>query len=186
MLPAVLYSCLALTLLGLGGCASLVHPRPRAPTASPVATVNPSTPTPPTAEDVREVDLQRMALLWHDRTEKKGAASDYPIGPGDVLEISVPGMDEMKDVTSVRVSGDGMIDLPLVGRVQASGLDEEGLRAEIHRRLESDYMYNPPVNLFVREYRSRQVAVVGAVERPRSWLRLCRFSWPAKTLSRSS
>ena len=27
-------------------------------------------------------------------------------------------------------------------------------------------MYNPPVNLFVREYRSRQVAVVGAVERP--------------------
>ncbi len=166
MLPAVLYSCLALVLLGLGGCASIVHPRPRAPTSSPLAVVNPSTATPPTAEDVREVDLQRMALLWHDRTEKKGAASDYPIGPGDVLEISVPGMDEMKDVTSVRVSGDGMIDLPLVGRVQASGLDEEGLRAEIHRRLEADYMYNPPVNLFVREYRSRQVAVVGAVERP--------------------
>jgi len=87
MLPAVLYSCLALTLLGLGGCASLVHPRPRAPTSSPVAVVNPSAATPPTAEDVREVDLQRMALLWHDRTEKKAAASDYPIGPGDVLRF---------------------------------------------------------------------------------------------------
>jgi polysaccharide export outer membrane protein len=75
-------------------------------------------------------------------------------------------LEEMKDVTSARVSGDGMIELPLVGPVRASGLDEEGLRTEIRHRLEAHYMYDPQVNLFVREYRSRQVAVVGAVERP--------------------
>src|SRR2546425_8417769 len=151
MLPAVLYPCLALMLLGLGGCASVAPPRPRAPASYLLPAANTSTPTVPTLEGGQGlVDIQRMALLWHDRTQKKGAASDYPVGPGDVLEISVPGMEEMKDVTSVRVSGDGMIDLPLVGRVQASGLDEEGLGAEIHRRLEADYMYNQPVNLLVR------------------------------------
>src|SRR5207247_4810850 len=65
----------------------------------------------------------------------------------------------------VRISGEGTIALPFIGVVQASGLTEEGLRAEIHQRLK-DYMYDPQVNLFVREYRSRQVAVVGAVEKP--------------------
>jgi polysaccharide export outer membrane protein len=44
-------------------------------------------------------------------------------------------------------------------------LSEAELREEIRRRLE-DYMYRPQLNLFVREYRSRQVAVLGAVAKP--------------------
>jgi len=163
MLSSVLYSCLALLLLGLNGCASR-RPHPQALSSPPVtAVIDKSVPNSPDSPE--SADLERLALLWRGRT-KGGTSSDYPIGPGDVLEISVPGLEELKDVTSVRVSGDGMIDLPLVGSLPASGLDEEKLRAEIRRRLEADYMYNPQVNLFVREYRSRQVAVVGAVERP--------------------
>jgi polysaccharide export outer membrane protein len=64
------------------------------------------------------------------------------------------------------VAGDGTIALPLIGTIRASGLTEEQLREEIRQRLETDYMYNPQVNLFVQEYRSRQVAVIGAVTRP--------------------
>jgi polysaccharide export outer membrane protein len=66
----------------------------------------------------------------------------------------------------VRVSREGTISLPFIGIMQTGGLTEKTLKEAIRSRLERDYMYNPQVNLFVREYRSRQVAVVGAVEKP--------------------
>lgn len=109
-------------------------------------------------------DLDRLVALWNKRTQGSEAA-DYPIGPGDVLDISVPALEEIKRRT-VRVSGDGTISLPLIGTVRAKGLTEEELREEIRRRLEADYMRNPQVNTFVKEYRSRQVAVMGAVAKP--------------------
>jgi polysaccharide export outer membrane protein len=90
---------------------------------------------------------------------------DYPIGAGDVLEVSVPALEELTNRV-VRVSGDGSMMLPMVGLVQAAGLTEQQLVAEIRRRLEANIMYDPQVHLFVREYRSRQVAVIGAVEKP--------------------
>jgi polysaccharide export outer membrane protein len=73
-------------------------------------------------------------------------------------------MDEIQ-VRVVRVSGEGTISLPLVGVVQAAGLPEEELRETIRRQLEK-YMHNPQIDLFVKEYRSRQVAVIGAVAKP--------------------
>ena len=41
-------------------------------------------------------DLERLAQLW-ERRRRENLASDYPIGPGDVIEISVPGMEEIKN-----------------------------------------------------------------------------------------
>ena len=109
-------------------------------------------------------DLERLAALWRERTSQ-GAASDFPIGPGDVLEVSVPALEEIKERT-VRVAGDGTISLPLVGIIRAQGQTEESLREEIRSRLEANYMRNPQVNIFVKDYRSRQAAVIGAVEKP--------------------
>jgi polysaccharide export outer membrane protein len=82
----------------------------------------------------------------------------------DVLEVSVPAMEELKSCV-VRVAGDGMIALPLVGTMRAAGLTEEGLREALRHRLQ-DYMHNPQIDLFVRENRSQQVAVLGAVAKP--------------------
>jgi protein involved in polysaccharide export with SLBB domain len=48
---------------------------------------------------------------------------DYPLGPGDVLEISVPNLDEIQTF-SARISGEGAVTLPLVGMVQAGGMTE--------------------------------------------------------------
>jgi len=106
----------------------------------------------------------RLIVLWRQRMQS-GTIADYPLGPGDVLDIAVPAMEELQSRT-VRVSGEGTISLPFVGIVQVSGLTEEKLREEIRHRLEQRYMYNPQVNVFVREYRSRQVAVTGAVQNP--------------------
>jgi polysaccharide export outer membrane protein len=109
-------------------------------------------------------DLSRLAELF-ERRRKENFASDYPLGPGDVIEITVSGMDEIRNLTE-RVTGTGTISLPFVGVINVTGLTDKALREEIRRRLETNYMRNPQVNLFVREFRSRQVAVLGAVQKP--------------------
>ena len=109
-------------------------------------------------------DLVRLASLW-ERRKRERSSSDYPIGPGDVLEINVANVDEIKNV-SERVTAEETISLPFVGVIKTRGLTDKTLRAEIARRLETNYVRNPQVSLFVKEFRSRQVAVIGAVQKP--------------------
>jgi Polysaccharide biosynthesis/export protein len=112
--------------------------------------------------DTRQ-DTTRLDALYLSRT-RGTTVTDYPIGPGDVVEISVPPIDELRERT-VRVEADGSISLPMLGALQAGGLTEKQLRAELSERLKT-YMYKPEVDVFVKEYRSRQVAVVGMVNSP--------------------
>jgi len=142
----------------VGGCASAG--RPSTPTQTVSAT--PQTAAPENRRD--PADAERLSRLWQARTHGGGTA-DYPIGPGDVLQISVPAMEELRERT-VRVSGDGTISLPLIGLMQVAGLTETGIGDALRRRLAERYMYDPQVNLFVTEYRSRQVAVIGQVGKP--------------------
>ncbi len=109
-------------------------------------------------------DLKRLAALWEMR-QKDSNDNDYPIGPGDVIEINVAGMEEIRN-HSERVTREGTITLPFVGVIDTKGLTDKTLRAEIRRRLQTNYMHNPQVSLFVKEFRSRQVAVIGAVQKP--------------------
>ena len=109
-------------------------------------------------------DALRLARLW-DQRRKAEVGGDYPIGPGDVMEINVAGMEEIKNL-SERITGEGTISLPFVGVINVNGLTDKTLRTEIRRRLETNYMHNPQVSLFVKEFRSRQVAVMGAVQKP--------------------
>jgi protein involved in polysaccharide export with SLBB domain len=115
----------------------------------------------PSGESIQ--DTTRLDALYRSRTHGETVA-DYPIGPGDVVEISVPPIDELRERT-VRVEADGSISLPMLGTLQAGGLTEKQLRAELSERLKK-YMYDPEVDVFVKEYRSRQVAVVGMVNNP--------------------
>src|SRR5262245_30596685 len=109
-------------------------------------------------------DTERLTALWEKRLRQQ-TTNDYPIGPGDVIEINVPGMEEIKNM-SERINGDGTLSLPFVGIIQVNGMTDKSLREEIRRRLEEKYMKNPQINLFVKEFRSRQVAVIGAVQKP--------------------
>jgi polysaccharide biosynthesis/export protein len=118
----------------------------------------------PVANASATADAEVLAKLWQTRA-REDALADYPLGPGDVLEVSVPNLDEIQTF-STRVSGEGKVTLPLVGLIQAGGMTESQFRDEIRRRLEAKFMNDPQVNVFVREYRSRQVAVTGAVQKP--------------------
>jgi polysaccharide export outer membrane protein len=108
-------------------------------------------------------DVERLRELYLRRLQENITA-DYPVGPGDLIEVSVPAIDELRDRT-VRVAGDGTFSLPFVGKTQAAGLTEEELKQKLTEQLKQ-YMYSPRVIVFVKEYRSRQVAVLGAVGRP--------------------
>jgi polysaccharide biosynthesis/export protein len=152
----------AIVLFFLAGCSSATS-NDRAAITQGNPGVDTATAT--AAEKTRESnDSQRLAALWEKRLQQR-AANDYPIGPGDVLEINVAGVEEMKNI-SERVTGDETVSLPFVGMINTRGMTDKTLRSEIRRRLETNYVRNPQVSLFVKEFRSRQVAVIGAVQKP--------------------
>lgn len=90
--------------------------------------------------------------------------SDYRIGRQDLLEISVFDVDELDQ--TVRVSDDGSITMPLLGRIAVAGLTKSELEQLIARLLEDRYVRDPQVTVFVKEFESKKVAVSGAVKRP--------------------
>jgi len=91
-------------------------------------------------------------------------SGDYKIGPKDLLEISVFGLDELNK--TVRVSEDGKITLPLLGEVEVEGLTKGEVEKKLSQLLEEKYLQNPQVTIFIREYQSKRVSVLGAVQNP--------------------
>ena len=93
-----------------------------------------------------------------------GSRVEYKIGPQDLLEISVFGLDELNK--TVRVSETGNITLPLLGEIAIGGLTKNELEQKLQDLLKKNYLQNPQVTVFIREYRSRSVSVLGAVGIP--------------------
>jgi len=91
----------------------------------------------------------------------------YRVGPGDLLELKVFQVDELSQ--TVRVSEDGSITLPLIGRVVVEGLTQEGVVQKLTGLLQAKYVKNPQVTIFIKEYKNQQVAVIGAVEKAGSY-----------------
>jgi polysaccharide biosynthesis/export protein len=91
------------------------------------------------------------------------SADAFRIGPEDVLDVQVWKNEELSRVVPVRP--DGMISLPLVNDIRASGLTAVELRQAITQRL-AEYVPSPEVSVMVREVHSVKVAVIGAVRMP--------------------
>ena len=90
---------------------------------------------------------------------------EYKIGAKDLLEIKVVDVPELN--LAVRVSQEGSITLPLVGRVELSGLTKDAAERRIAGKLvEGNYLKNPQVTIFIKEYQSNRVALFGAVKTP--------------------
>ncbi len=91
---------------------------------------------------------------------------DYTIGTGDVLSIIVSYTPDIGG--KVRVSEDGLILAPgLPTPVKAAGLTPNALAAHIADVLKTGQIVRDPiVSVFVEEYHSRMVSVLGAVTKP--------------------
>lgn len=98
---------------------------------------------------------------------EKPAGGDYVIGKQDLLQISVFQLDSLNQ--TVRVQDDGSITLPLVGEIQADGMARRDLQNAIAGRLSPRYLLDPQVSVFVKEFQSKKVAVIGAVKKPGSY-----------------
>ena len=88
---------------------------------------------------------------------------DFLLGPEDVVEVTVWRNQDLSRTVVVRP--DGVISLPLIGDVQASGLTASGVSEKISKRL-SEYKENPSVSVSVKEINSYFVFVVGEFVHP--------------------
>jgi polysaccharide export outer membrane protein len=90
---------------------------------------------------------------------------EYKIGPRDLLEIRVIDLPELSKF-EVRVSEDGTVKLPLLGNVPVSGITKDAVERLLATLLQEKVMKNPQVSVFIREYQSNRVALIGAVMKP--------------------
>jgi polysaccharide export outer membrane protein len=93
--------------------------------------------------------------------------SDVTLGPGDTFEVSV--YDEKELSGKYQVADDGTINFPLIGTLKVAGKAPTAIAREIQDALrDKQILRNPSVSLFVSDYASRRVNVVGAVQKPGS------------------
>ena len=121
-------------------------------------------------------DIKKWKILWGIvlclgvyplclyASQGQGGQGDYILGPGDVIEITVYEEPELTRV--VRISANGTITFPLVGQVEANNCTVSQLELKLARILGEDYLVNPQVSVYVKSYESKQVLVLGAVNKP--------------------
>jgi polysaccharide export outer membrane protein len=88
------------------------------------------------------------------------------VQPGDVIRIQVfqePDLDR-----ELRVSQDGAVSLPLIGRVIAKDRTISQLEETVREAYDRDFLVNPQINLTILKYRVRSVNVLGMVNQPQS------------------
>ena len=99
-----------------------------------------------------------------DDAKTSGPPTGYRIGPDDLLEVRVFGVQELSK--QVRVDARGYIVLPLIGRVRADGLTSDELAQTIAALLAKDYLQDPDVSIFILEFTTQRITLEGAVVKP--------------------
>jgi polysaccharide export outer membrane protein len=100
-----------------------------------------------------------------ERKTAPANGSALVIGPGDELEVTVYGAQDLSGHT--RVSADGNISLPLIGYVRIAGLSGSEAEAAIEAVLrQNNVVNNPQVSVYVKEYTSSGISVAGEVTKP--------------------
>jgi polysaccharide export outer membrane protein len=97
---------------------------------------------------------------------KNSPGADYVIGNNDMLGINV--WNEPQLTQSVPVRSDGMISLPLIGEVQATGRTPLQLKEAITVKLLS-YLSAPNVTVTVLQINSQKFNILGRVLKPGSY-----------------
>lgn len=92
------------------------------------------------------------------------SGQDYRIGRDDLIEVSVFEVPELG--TTARVTASGTLTLPLVGAINAAGNTAEELARIVEDELRKKYVKDPHASVFIREYVSQPVSVIGAVKAP--------------------
>lgn len=90
-------------------------------------------------------------------------ADGYPLGPEDVLEISVWRDEALTKQVIVRP--DGFISFPLIGDIDVNGKSVDQLRVVIQDKI-AEFVPDAPVSVILMQVGNPKVYVVGKVNRP--------------------
>lgn len=92
-------------------------------------------------------------------------ASNYLLGPGDIVKVTVydhPDLD-----TEAQLTAEGDLSFPLIGSVNLQGKTFNSAAKQIADKLQKGgYILKPSVNVLILQYKSQRIAVVGEVNRP--------------------
>ena len=99
--------------------------------------------------------------LFFDRPS--GGSEHYQIGPEDLIEVRVFETEQLN--RTVRVESDGTILLPLVGAVNVLGLTGPEAAERVASELRGEFVDDPQVTVLIKEFQSRRVSLLGAVEK---------------------
>jgi polysaccharide biosynthesis/export protein len=110
------------------------------------------------------VSLQAFAADTQQNTQTK---SDYIIGPGDVLMVSIWKDESLTQ--EVVVLPDGTISFPLIGIIRAEDKTITELKTEIEKRIKK-YVPDPVLWISVRNLNSAYIYILGRVNSPGRFL----------------
>jgi len=97
--------------------------------------------------------------------EANAQSSVFPLGPGDMVKITVFRNPDL--TTETRITEAGGLTFPLIGNVPVSGASTAELEQRIAQRLKAGrFVAEPQVNVTVVQFRSAQIAVLGQVNKP--------------------
>ena len=88
--------------------------------------------------------------------------TDYVLGPGDQVAISVFGEPDLS--VEFTLSDNGALNYPFLGEIRVAGLTMPELEKRIADGLRGDYLINPEVTVSMQQY--RQFFLNGEVNRP--------------------
>jgi polysaccharide export outer membrane protein len=126
--------------------------------------------------ELRDEPRARLDAIGPEAINQQLAASlaaqaepgDYRIGTDDLLEITLYDLEDTEDAprtVSVRVNQGGLISVPLIGQVEVGGRSVLEVEEELRERYRA-FIHHPQLTVFVKEYRSYRISVVGYVEKP--------------------
>jgi len=101
------------------------------------------------------------------RPSGQGMASGgvFPIGLGDLIEVSVFDTPEMSG--QLRVDPSGNVTMPLLGSIHVAGMRTDEAQKLIQQKLVSaELVKEPQVSVFIRDYATQGVSVWGEVKNP--------------------
>ncbi len=90
-----------------------------------------------------------LMLIWF--VNYSALASNYRMGPGDVIDISVYGEPDLS--VEKKLDRSGIVTFPFIGDIQATGLTTAELENEVREGLLGDYLVDPQVTVSVMTYR---------------------------------
>ncbi|MGA2888175.1 MAG: polysaccharide biosynthesis/export family protein [Terracidiphilus sp.] len=115
----------------------------------------------PNAQDTVKADVPDAARPTAQDAASRAINDSYVIGPTDVISLFIWKEPDLSD-KELMVWPDGMIEVPLLGNIQASGKTPRQLADEIAAKLKK-YIQDPNVTVNISGMHSKKVYLVGEI-----------------------